>query len=110
MRQFCQPAAKQGVNLFRPQLVADGLQPAVVLAGNESVIQRLASDPVFAQLALGIFVSVQAKLRVIGEVRTELQEEGAEVPVEAVDIKQYFKQVPEVREVGARTETTINNT
>jgi hypothetical protein len=25
-------------------------------------------------------------------------------------IKQYFKQVPEVREVGARTETTINNT
>jgi hypothetical protein len=25
-------------------------------------------------------------------------------------IKQYFKQVPEVREVGARTDPTINNT
>ena len=49
-----------------------------------------------------------------GTFRTRVLTEGV-IPSLHVDykdnrIKQYFKQVPEVREVAARTETTINNT
>ena len=49
-----------------------------------------------------------------GRFRTRMLTDGV-IPSLHVDyknsrIKQYFKQVPEVSEVGARTETTINNT
>jgi hypothetical protein len=49
-----------------------------------------------------------------GRFRTRVLTDGV-IPSLHVDyknsrIKQYFKQVPEVPEVGARTETTINNT
>jgi hypothetical protein len=49
-----------------------------------------------------------------GRFRTRVLTDGV-IPSLHVDyknsrIKQYFKRVPEVREVGARTETTINNT
>ncbi len=52
--------------------------------------------------------------RTPGRFRTRVLTDGV-IPSLHVDyknsrIKQYFKQVPEVREVGARTETTINNT
>jgi hypothetical protein len=52
--------------------------------------------------------------RTPGRFRTRVLTEGV-IPSLHVDyknsrIKQYFKQVPEVREVGVRTETTINHT
>ena len=52
--------------------------------------------------------------RTPGRFRTRVLTDGV-IPSLHVDyknsrIKQYFKQVPAVREVGARTETTINNT
>jgi len=52
--------------------------------------------------------------RTLGRFRTRVLTDGV-IPSLHIDyknsrIKQYFKQVPEVREVGARTETTINNT
>jgi hypothetical protein len=52
--------------------------------------------------------------RTPGRFRTRVLTDGV-IPSLHIDyknsrIKQYFKQVPEVREVGARTETTINNT
>jgi len=52
--------------------------------------------------------------RTPGRFRTRVLTDGV-IPSRHIDsknsrIKQYFKQVPEVREVGARTETTINNT
>jgi hypothetical protein len=52
--------------------------------------------------------------RTPGRFRTRVLTDGV-IPSLHVDyknsrIKQYFKQVPEVREVGARTETTVNNT
>ena len=52
--------------------------------------------------------------RTPGQFRTRVLTDGV-IPSLHIDyknsrIKQYFKQVPEVREVGARTETTINNT
>ncbi len=51
--------------------------------------------------------------RTPGRFRTRVLTDGV-IPSLHIDykntrIKQYFKQVPEVREVGARTETTINN-
>jgi hypothetical protein len=39
------------------------------------------------QLLFYVLVSVQAKLGIVGEVRAELQEEGAEIAVHAVNIK-----------------------
>jgi hypothetical protein len=52
--------------------------------------------------------------RTPGRFRTRVLNDGV-IPSLHIDykntrIKQYFKQVPGVREVGARTETTINNT
>ena len=52
--------------------------------------------------------------RTPGRFRTRVLTEGV-IPSLHIDykncrMKQYFKQVPGVREVGARTETTINNT
>jgi hypothetical protein len=52
--------------------------------------------------------------RTPGRFRTRVLTDGV-IPSLHVDyknsrIKQYFKQVPGVREVGARTETTVNNT
>jgi hypothetical protein len=52
--------------------------------------------------------------RTPGRFRTRVLTEGV-IPSLHIDykntrIKQYYKQVPGVREVGARTETTINNT
>jgi hypothetical protein len=52
--------------------------------------------------------------RTPGRFRTRVLTDGV-IPSLHVDyknsrIKQYFKQVPDVREVGARTETTVNNT
>lgn len=52
--------------------------------------------------------------RTPGRFRTRVLTDGV-IPSLHVDyknsrVKQYFKQVPGVREVGARTETTINNT
>jgi hypothetical protein len=52
--------------------------------------------------------------RTPGQFRTRVLTDGV-IPSLHIDyknsrIKQYFKHVPEVREVGARTETTINNT
>lgn len=52
--------------------------------------------------------------RTPGRFRTRVLTDGV-IPSLHVDyknsrIKQYFKQVPNVREVGARTETTVNNT
>jgi hypothetical protein len=52
--------------------------------------------------------------RTPGRFRTRVLADGV-IPSLHVDyknsrIKQYFKQVPDVREVGARTETTINDT
>jgi hypothetical protein len=52
--------------------------------------------------------------RTPGRFRTRVLTDGV-IPSLHIDYKntrskQYFKQIPEVREVGARTETTVNNT
>ena len=67
--------------------VADGLHPLGIGARHNAVIQRLVADAAMGQLLFYVLVSVQAKLGVIRKVCAELQEEGAEVAVDTVDIK-----------------------
>jgi hypothetical protein len=47
----------------------------------------LVADPFLVQLPLHVFMTVQAELGIVGKVRAELQEEGAEIPIHAVDVK-----------------------
>jgi len=86
MGQPRQPLAQQPVDLLVVQPIADALQRLGVGTGQHAVVQRLERDAALAQLALGVLVAVDAKLGVVGEVRTELQEEGTEVLVDAVEV------------------------
>jgi len=60
------------------------LQSAGIGAGQDAVVQGLEGDPFLGQLSLDVLVPVDAELGVIGEISTELDEERAEVLVEAV--------------------------
>ena len=86
VRQSCQPLAQQAVDLLVVQAIADALQRLGVGTRQHPVVQRLEGDATLAQLALGVLVAVDAQLCVVGEVRAELQEEGAEVLVHAVEV------------------------
>lgn len=86
MGQPRQPLAQQPVDLLVVQSIADALQRLGVGAGQHPVVQRLELDATLAQLALGVLVAVDAQLGVVGEVRAELQEERAEVLVDAVEV------------------------
>ena len=87
MRQLRQPLAQQRVDLRRRQAVAELLQPLGIGAGANAVVESLEGDALLGQLPLDVFVAVDAKLGVVGEVGAELQEEGAEVVVEAVEVE-----------------------
>jgi hypothetical protein len=60
MRHARQPSAEQIVDLEMPHFPADLAQPLGIGARNESVIQGLERNALLAQLALGVFVAVQA--------------------------------------------------
>src|SRR5918996_2833854 len=84
--QACQPAAQQTVNMLWSHFLTNGLQPPGVLAGNESVVQRFEADPFPAKLAFGVFMPVQTKFGVVGEVGSELQKERTEVTVQTIPV------------------------
>ena len=86
MGQQAQPFAQQGIDLFPGKPAADRLQPRRIGAGEHAVVQCLIFDSLVLQLALGVFVPIQAKLGVVWEVRAELQKEGTEVSIQAVKI------------------------
>jgi hypothetical protein len=67
-------------------LLTNRLQPLGVVAGNESVVQRLEANAFPAKLAFGVFVPVQAKFGVVGKVRSELEEERTEVTVQTIPV------------------------
>src|ERR1051326_5802811 len=87
MWQPGQPAPQESIDLFGSHLVADVLQPIAVLAGDESVVQRLEADPFFAQLALGVLMPIQTQLGGIRKILTEFQEEGTEILVHAIAVE-----------------------
>lgn len=87
VRQARQPFAQQPVDLLVVQPIADALQCLGVRARQHAVVQRLEGDAALAQLAFGVLVAVDAELGVVGEVRTEFQEERAEVCVDAIEVE-----------------------
>jgi hypothetical protein len=72
--------------VLRRQPVADGLHRGRVVAGREAVVQRGEPDPGLDRLAFGVLVAVDTQLRGVGEVRAELEEERAEVAIDAVEV------------------------
>ena len=62
------------------------MQPLGVGAGANTIVQGLIGNLFSIQLALGVFMPVQAQLGIVGKVGTELQEKGAEVLVHAVEV------------------------
>src|SRR5919204_348842 len=73
--------------LLRGQAVADGLHCGRVGDGGEPVVQRGELDAGPARLTLGPLVAVDAQLGGEREVRAELDEQRAEVVVEAVEVE-----------------------
>ena len=67
--------------------VADLLQPGQVVDRGERVVHRGEPDAGLAGLVLGPVVTVQAELGVVGKVGAELEEERAEVGVNAVEVE-----------------------
>jgi hypothetical protein len=57
-----------------------------ILVREDAVLQGLVGDPFLFELLLEVFVTVQTELRVIREIGTELQEEGPEVLIDAVEV------------------------
>ena len=69
------------------QAVAELLQARGIGAGEDAVVQRLEGDAFLGQLPLDVLVAVDAQLGVVGEVGAELEEERAEVLVDAVEVE-----------------------
>ena len=87
MRQDPQPLAQQGIDVPGAQGAADRLQRGRVVAGGEAVVQGLKADVGLGCLPLGPVVAVNAQLGVEREVAAELQEERAEVGIDAIEVK-----------------------
>lgn len=87
MREPSQPLAQQPIDLVRAEAVTDPLQPRGVVAGGETVVERLEPDPGLGCLAFGPLVAVDAQLGVVREVGGELDEERPEVLVDRVDVE-----------------------
>ena len=86
VRQARQPLAQQRVDRLRVQPVRQPAHELGVPAAENAVVQRLEADPPLRQLALQVLVPVHAQLRVVREVRAELDEQRAEVVVEDVEV------------------------
>jgi hypothetical protein len=86
VRQAGEPFAEEGVYLGVAQAVTDALGGLDIRTGKQAVVHGLESDAAVGQLALQIFMAVEAKLGRIREIGAELEEEGAEVLVAAVEV------------------------
>ncbi len=81
-----QPLAQQAVDLLGAQPVADGLHRGRVVDSGEAVVQRGEPDTGLGHLPFGVLVAVEAQPGAVGKVGAELEEERAEVGVEAVEV------------------------
>src|SRR5207253_8719901 len=78
--------SQQGVNFRGGETVTKSLQTFGIGTGENAIIEGFISDALPVELALHVLVPVQTELGVIGKIGTELQEEGAEVAVQAVEV------------------------
>jgi hypothetical protein len=87
VRQPDQPLAQQPVDLIGAEAVADRLHRHRVVDGGEPGVQGGEPDCRLGGLAFGPLVAVEAQLGVVGEVGAELEEERAEIVVDAVNVE-----------------------
>jgi len=85
--QDLEPLAQQRVDLFGTQTVADPLQPVHVVDHGEPIVERFEADTGLGGLAFGPFVAVDAQLGGVGEVGGKLDEEQAEILIEAIKVE-----------------------
>ena len=86
MGQARQPLPQQGFDLRRRQPVRERLQVPGLRAGEDAVVESFVGDAPLGELALEVFVPVHTELGVIREIGAELQEERAEIPIDAVEV------------------------
>ena len=86
MGQASQPFAQQAIDPFCRQPVTDRLQLGRVGTGQKAIIECGKGNAALCQLALGIFVAIDTEAGIVGKVGTELEKEGAEVPVNRIDV------------------------
>src|SRR5436190_6276435 len=86
MRQAAQPLAQQSIDPVRRKPIAQLLHQLGVGARFDAIVERLEFNSALGQLALEVFVAVDAELGVVGKVGAELQEERSEVLVNAIEI------------------------
>ena len=86
VRQKPQPFAQQCVDLGGREALADLLQALGIGAVQDAIVERLKSDALPGELALGVFVAVQAELGVERKVAAELQEKWPEVAVDGINV------------------------
>src|SRR5271154_5549023 len=86
MGQLAQPLAKEALDFRRAELIADLLGARDVCAPGDSVVERRKGDSFLFQLALEVFMPVDAKLGGVREVGAKLEEERAEILVHAIEV------------------------
>ncbi len=86
MRQTREPLAEEPVNLFGGPTLGEALGPRDVAAGEQTIVERFKGEAALGQLPFEILMAIETKLGRVGKVRAELQEERAEVGVQAVEI------------------------
>ena len=86
MWQKSKPLPRELGDSLLGQPITDPLERLGIGTRKETVVQRLVRNASAVELALGVLVTVDADLAVVREVRAQLDEEGAEVPVHAVEV------------------------
>src|SRR5215467_12775702 len=86
MGKLAQPFAAECIDLFRRQASADILQLFHLRARLHAIVQRLIFDFVPAHLSFRIFMPIEIKTSVVGEVAAELQEEWAKILIHTVKV------------------------
>lgn len=86
MRQAPEPFAKDGLDLRGTELMRDPLDPGGVLTRPNAIVERLVGDAAPRELAFEPLVPIQTQLGGIRKVRTERDEEGAEVAIDEVEV------------------------
>jgi hypothetical protein len=67
MGQPAEPLSQERIDFARRQGIANGLQSLGIDTSLDAIVQSLVCDLLALQLALGVFMAVQAELGVIGK-------------------------------------------
>ena len=111
VRQARQPLVEERLDRGRRQSVAERLQLLGRGTREDPVIQSLIRDPTRGELALDVLMPVETELGVVRDVGAELQEDGPEVPIHAVEVVVVHHgggaDEPGIRPAGLRVATAL---